>query len=56
MSLTERIKGYRDIRKRVVLCTRISMQLMLEGAETLQSKQFIFLTPQDMRYPLDTGY
>ena len=32
---------------------RISMQLMLEGAETMQTRQFIFLTPQDMRYALD---
>ena len=31
----------------------ISMQLILEGAETLQSKQFTFLAPHDMRYALD---
>lgn len=28
---------------------RISMQLMLEGAQGQQNRQFIFFTPQDMR-------
>ena len=33
-----------------LLNRRISMRLMLDKAKSLENRQFIFFTPQDMRY------